>query len=89
MDTSEFFYIFSNSNLQIYMTVLKFIKTIPPPPWATVVAGKLSWRTATETNSRTPRWLVRNRRGPRQLEGIQGGLGPPRHIAPTAVAHGG
>jgi hypothetical protein len=27
------------SNLQIYTTILKFIKTIPPPLWATVVVG--------------------------------------------------
>jgi hypothetical protein len=55
-------FIFFYFNLQIYTTVLKFIKTIYQPPWRTVVSR----------SRRTLQRLHPNRRGPRRLLGVHG-----------------
>jgi hypothetical protein len=48
------------SNLQIYRTVLKFIKNIPPPSWAAAVGGhprRLGASTVDSPDCRGPHWL--------------------------------
>jgi hypothetical protein len=54
IDVTRIFYIFFHFNLQIYTTVLKFIKTIYQPPW----------RSAVSRSRRTPRRLPWYRRRP-------------------------
>jgi hypothetical protein len=75
--------------LQIYTTVLKFIKIIHQP----------LRRTAVSRSRRTPRRLHPNRRGPWRLVAVHGGwristaAGPnrrgPRRMGPTVVGHDG